>query len=155
MKRVRIYTDGACSGNPGPGGWAVVVNMDEACKTYFGGVPDTTNNRMELTAIIECTKQIMQIDDRRNIHFDVYSDSAYVIKSIDDWRVWQWKANGWKTKTGDLVKNRDLWEILLGALAALEDVDISFHLIKGHAGNQFNELCDTLARKESLKLRGK
>ena len=146
--KIKIYTDGACSGNPGPGGWAVVVNMANECKQYSGGEPNTTNNRMELTAVIQCFKRVLKMKDK-NVQFEVYSDSAYVVNAINNEWLQSWKANDWKTKQKELVKNQDLWEQALICLDAIKDAGkkVTLIKIKGHAGNTFNELCDKLAKE--------
>ena len=139
MKQILIYTDGACSGNPGPGGWGAVLISGQHRKEISGGKPDTTNNRMELTAAIEALKALNQPS---LVH--LYTDSSYVKKGITEW-VANWKANGWKRRSGKrllAVKNADLWREL-SALAAKHRV--SFHWIEGHAGNKENERCDKLS----------
>lgn len=149
--RVRIYTDGACSGNPGPGGWAIVWNTDLTSKPYSGGETNTTNNRMELTAMLRCLEKIAKADKRNT--YEVYSDSAYVVNAINNRWLQQWQARGWKTKTGDEIKNRDLWEQVVESLNAIAHNGQSVKVIKikGHAGNTFNELVDKIAKEESVK----
>lgn len=153
MKIVKIYTDGACSGNPGPGGWSVVVNLEKECKQYSGGEVNTTNNRMELTAVIQCFKRVLK-NGNKNVQFEVYSDSAYVVNAINNQWIQSWATNGWKTKTKEPVKNQDLWEQTLICLDAIKDAGIKVRLvkIKGHAGNTFNELCDKLAKEAAERV---
>lgn len=150
--RINIYTDGSCSENPGPGGWCVVLNAEDACKTLSGGAKSTTNNRMELTAVIEAVKWIMRLNVLTDI-FVIYSDSAYVINSITKGWLDRWKTNGWKTKQGHDIKNRDLWEELDAAIicSAVTGHNIFFEKVKGHNGNAFNELADSIAKTESQK----
>lgn len=152
--KVRIFTDGACSENPGPGGWAVVFNTDSRVYTMSGNEQLTTNNRMELRAVIEALKKIINKKNHKpDVEYEIYSDSAYVVNTIN--RNWYeaWQVNGWKTTKGDEVKNKDLWEEYLNLYyASLRlRVKITINKIKGHAGNTFNELVDKLAKEESMK----
>lgn len=151
--KVRIYTDGACSGNPGPGGWALVVNTDDKCKTHSGHEVDTTNNRMELLAFLRSVEVIYEAEDKKKNTYEIYSDSAYVVNGINRGWLYNWKMNGWKTKTKEDIKNRDLWEQIEFYITAfkVEDVSVDVIKVKGHAGNTFNELVDKLAKKESAK----
>lgn len=138
MERVEIYTDGACKGNPGPGGWGVVLRFGEQVKELFGGQANTTNNRMELTAAIEALKAL-----RRPVNATIYTDSQYLIKGLEQWLP-AWKARGWQTAGKQPVKNRDLWE-LLDQLAS--EHQLSWHWVKGHAGNPGNTRADALANQ--------
>ncbi|MFM7660040.1 MAG: ribonuclease HI [Betaproteobacteria bacterium] len=138
MERVEIYTDGACKGNPGPGGWGVVLRFGEQVKELFGGQANTTNNRMELTAAIEALKAL-----RRPVSATIYTDSQYLIKGLEQWLP-AWKARGWQTAGKQPVKNRDLWE-LLDQLAS--EHQLSWHWVKGHAGNPGNTRADALANR--------
>jgi ribonuclease HI len=131
---LRIYTDGACSGNPGPGGWAWASSADHHAS---GGEPDTTNNRMELTAVLRA------IEDNSG-SLVVVMDSTYVKNGLESWSK-GWVRNGWKTKAGESVKNRDLWEELLAVLADRPRGEVSFEWVKGHSGDLMNELVDGLA----------
>ena len=151
--RVRIYTDGACSGNPGSGGWAMVFNTDKGCKSYSGHEVDTTNNRMELTAVVRCLEKVSK--SKNDNVYEIYSDSAYVVNSINNGWLNRWKLTNWKTKQGDDIKNRDLWELVDKYLQVIKGNGrlIMFVKVKGHAGNTFNELVDSLARQESIKAR--
>jgi ribonuclease HI len=141
--RVRIYTDGACKGNPGPGGWGALLQFDGREKELCGGEPATTNNRMELTAVIRALEAL-----RRRCEVDLYTDSQYVQKGISEW-VASWKRRGWKTADKKPVKNVDLW-LELDRLAGGHD--IRWHWVRGHAGHAENERADQLANKgiESL-----
>ena len=137
-ERVILYTDGACKGNPGPGGWGVLLQFGEHERTLHGGDPETTNNRMELTAAIEGLKAL-----KRPCHVDLYTDSSYVKDGITQWMA-NWKRNGWKTAAKKPVANQDLWQAL-GALVNTHEVH--WHWVKGHAGNPGNERADQLANQ--------
>jgi ribonuclease HI len=135
--RVTIWTDGACSGNPGPGGWGVLVVWNGQTRELKGGEPDTTNNRMELTAAAEALEVL-----KRPMKVDLYTDSQYVRGGITAWLA-NWKRNGWRTSAGKRVKNEDLWRRLD---AARQRHDVAWHWVRGHAGNDGNERADQLAR---------
>jgi ribonuclease HI len=137
QQRVEIYTDGACSGNPGPGGWGVVLRWNGVEKELSGGERETTNNRMEMMAAIMALESL-----KRAVPVDLYTDSTYVRDGITKW-LHGWKANGWKTAAKKQVKNQDLWQRME---AALQDHDIKWHWVKGHAGHPENERADELAR---------
>ncbi|AFV12640.1 ribonuclease H [Thermacetogenium phaeum DSM 12270] len=139
MKEVTIYTDGACSGNPGPGGWAAVLVCNGHQKEISGREELTTNNRMELTASIEALKQL-----KEPCHVHIYSDSAYLVNAFQKKWVKNWKKNGWRTASGRPVENRDLWEELL---AVMRPHSVCWHKVEGHRGNPYNERCDRLAKK--------
>lgn len=150
--KVRIYTDGACSENPGPGGWAVVFNTASKCRTISGNEKITTNNRMELKAVIEAFKKIVQ-KGRYDVQYDIYSDSAYVVNTINNHWIDAWKKNNWQTTKREDVKNKDLWEEFdtLKTEAKELGICITLNKVKGHSGNTFNELVDKLAKTESMK----
>jgi ribonuclease HI len=137
MTEVVIYTDGACSGNPGPGGWGAVLRWNGTVKELHGGNPATTNNRMELMAAIQALEGLT-----RPSQVLLYTDSTYVLNGITKW-VDGWQRNGWRTKARQPVKNEDLWRRLV---AAMEGHDISWQWVKGHAGDEGNERADELAR---------
>ena len=143
MKKVEIFTDGACKGNPGPGGWGAVLRYNENEKTISGGSPDTTNNKMELTAVIEALKLL-----KEPCEVILTSDSKYVCDSVDKGWVNSWKKKGWKKSDGKPALNIDLWEQLLPLLSTH---NVTFKWIKGHAGHRENELCDEMAVKEAAK----
>ena len=154
--KVRIFTDGACSENPGPGGWAVVFNTASKCHTFSGNEQLTTNNRMELRAVIEAFKRIVGKETGRNepLHeYDIYSDSAYVVNTINNHWIEAWQKNNWKTTKHEDVKNKDLWEEFSKLRTKVKElgVCITLNKIKGHSGNTFNELVDKLAKEESMK----
>ena len=136
-ERVQIFTDGACSGNPGPGGWGALLRWKGTVKEISGGEHETTNNRMEMMAAIMSLESL-----KHAVPVDLYTDSTYVRDGITKW-VRGWKANGWKTAAKKPVKNQDLWQRLE---AAIKDHDVSWHWVKGHAGHPENERADELAR---------
>lgn len=138
MKKVEIFTDGACKGNPGPGGWGALLRYGQTEKSLYGGEPATTNNRMELTAAIEALRAL-----RDPCAVDLTTDSQYVRLGITQWLA-NWKRNGWKTAAKAPVKNDDLWRAL-DELAQKHQV--SWHWIKGHSGHRENEIADQLANK--------
>ena len=140
MNQVQIYTDGACKGNPGPGGWGVVLLSGGTEKELFGGEPATTNNRMELTAVIEALAAL-----KRPCQVSLYLDSEYVRKGITEW-VSGWKTRGWRTAAKQPVKNVDLWQ-RLDALVGTAGHAISWRWVKGHSGNPGNERADMLANR--------
>lgn len=135
--RVTIHTDGACSGNPGPGGWGAILAAGGHRKEISGGEAVTTNNRMELLAAIEALEAL-----KRPSHVELHTDSKYLQDGITSW-IHNWKRNGWKTAAKKPVKNEDLWRRLD---AAIQRHDISWHWVKGHAGDPDNERADELAR---------
>ena len=137
-KTVEIYTDGACRGNPGPGGWGALLIAGKHRKTLHGGEPETTNNRMELTAAIEALNVL-----RGSRKVILHTDSRYVMQGITDWMD-NWKARGWKTAAKKPVKNKDLWQALD---AAQERHDITWKWVKGHDGDPGNEAADALANR--------
>ncbi len=138
MDHVTIYTDGACSCNPGPGGWGCVLIYGEHRKEASGSAEATTNNRMELTAAIESLRLL-----KRSCFVDLYTDSAYLCNAFEKGWLKNWRVNGWKTSNRHEVENRDLWE-QLDALCITHTV--VFHKVKGHADNVENNRCDKLAR---------
>lgn len=137
-QRITIYTDGACRGNPGPGGWGAALFAGERSRYLFGGELETTNNRMELTAAIEALAAL-----KRRCHVDLYTDSVYVRDGITRW-LEGWKQRNWRTAAKKPVKNQDLWQ-RLDALASSHEVD--WHWVKGHNGHAGNELADSLANR--------
>lgn len=137
-KRVVIHTDGACSGNPGPGGWGAILEFDGRRKELFGGEPQSTNNRMELTAAIEALRAL-----RRPSPVEIHTDSEYLRNGITKW-INGWKKNGWKTADRKPVKNAELWQALD---ALMRSRQVSFHWVRGHSGHDLNERADELARQ--------
>lgn len=139
MEKVIIYTDGACSGNPGPGGWGTILMCGDVKKEISGGKKDTTNNVMEVTAVIEGLKLL-----KYPCEVTIYSDSAYVVNCFAQGWIYNWQRNGWRTASKDPVKNKELWEELYG-LTKIHEVE--FKKVKGHSDNEYNNRCDELARK--------
>jgi ribonuclease HI len=135
---VRIYTDGACKGNPGPGGWGALLRAGEHERELFGGERETTNNRMELTAVIRALEAL-----KRRARVEVYADSEYVKNGITEWLP-NWKRRGWKTADRKPVKNVDLWQALEAAAARHQ---VHWHWVRGHAGHAENERADALANR--------
>jgi ribonuclease HI len=146
VKKVRIHTDGGCVGNPGPGGWAAVLECGGQVKELSGGEPATTNNRMELTAAISALNAL-----KEPCEVELLTDSQYLREGITKW-ITSWKARGWKTAAKKPVKNEDLWRQLDAAVAPHS---IQWRWLKGHAGHPLNERCDELAAAEISKLRTK
>jgi len=138
LTQVELFTDGACSGNPGPGGWGLIMRWKGAEKEMCGGEPHTTNNRMEMMAVIEGLNAM-----KRPCEIDVYTDSQYVQKGITEW-VHGWKKRGWKTADKKPVKNEDLWKMLDEAASRHK---VQWHWVRGHAGHAENERADELARQ--------
>lgn len=135
-----IYTDGACKGNPGPGGWGALLQAGTQEKELWGGEPQTTNNRMELMAVIEALRAL-----RRPCRIDLYLDSQYVRQGITEW-IHKWKLQGWRTASKQPVKNVELWQTL-DALVHQQGHEIRWHWVKGHAGDPGNERADALANR--------
>ena len=144
MKKVVIHTDGACQGNPGPGGWAAVLECEGEKRELSGGVPVTTNNRMELQAVIEALNALQEFCE-----IEFYTDSVYVKNGVSTWLA-TWKRNGWRTKAKQAVKNEDLWRSIDSVVS---DHQVDWRWLKGHAGHAGNERCDQLANEEIAKVR--
>ena len=143
-EKVIIYTDGACSGNPGPGGWGAILMYKDAKKEISGGMKETTNNIMEITAVIEALKCLKVESD-----VQVYSDSAYTVNAFNQGWIYNWMKNGWKTSGKEPVKNKELWQELY---ALTKKHKVEFIKVKGHADNEFNNRCDEMARNEISKI---
>ena len=137
MKEIDIYTDGACSGNPGPGGWGVVLIYQENKKELSGYQPETTNNRMELFAAIQGLSALKEI-----CVVNLYSDSSYLVNAFEKHWIEKWQRNGWKTSTKSPVENQDLWKLLL---IHVRKHQVRFIKVKGHSDNQYNNRCDEMA----------
>lgn len=140
MKKIVVYTDGACLGNPGPGGWAAILEYGAKRKEFVGGELATTNNRMELRAAIEALSRL-----KEPCKVELFTDSEYLREGITSW-IHGWKARGWKKK----IKNKDLWQALDAAAAQHK---VTWHWVRGHSGNPGNERCDGLAMGEAERLR--
>ena len=138
MKQVIIYTDGACRGNPGPGGWGALIKFDAAEKEIFGGQPDVTNNQMELTAAIEGLAAL-----KERCCVELFTDSKYVMDGITQW-IQNWKKNNWRTAAKKDVKNKELWQKLDKLISQHQ---VKWHWVKGHSGDAGNETADLLANK--------
>lgn len=137
MKDVVIYTDGACSGNPGPGGWGAILIYGDNKKEVSGSSSNTTNNIMELTAVIEALKSL-----KAECNVKIYSDSAYVVNAFNQSWIYNWKKNNWRTANKEPVKNRELWEDLY---LLTQNHKVEFIKVKGHSDNEYNNRCDFLA----------
>ena len=144
MEEVVIYTDGACSGNPGPGGWGSILMYKDNKKEISGGKLDTTNNIMEITAVIEALKLL-----KFKCKVSIYSDSAYVVNAFNQKWIYGWMKNGWKNTSKEPVKNKELWQELYDLTKAHE---VTFIKVKGHSDNEYNNRCDELARQAIKKL---
>ncbi len=143
MEEVIIYTDGACSGNPGPGGWGSILMCKGNVKEISGGLKNTTNNIMELTAVVEALKLL-----KYKCNVKLYSDSAYVVNAFNQKWIYGWMKNGWKNSNKEPVKNKEIWEELY-SLTKIHNVE--FIKVKGHADNEYNNRCDEMAR-EAIKM---
>ncbi|MCQ2472054.1 MAG: ribonuclease HI [Clostridia bacterium] len=143
MKQIEIFTDGACSGNPGPGGWAAILRYKGKEKELSGSEKETTNNRMELTAVIEALKAL-----KEPCEVELFTDSKYVCDAINQRWVYSWQAKGWRKADKKPALNVDLWEQLLPLLKANK---VKFNWLKGHAGHPENERCDKMAVEEYSK----
>lgn len=144
MEEVIIYTDGACSGNPGPGGWGSILMYKGNTKEISGGKKDTTNNVMELTAVIEALRIL-----KFKCKVSLYSDSAYVVNAFNQKWIYGWIKNGWKNASKDPVKNKELWQELY---ELTKQHDVTFIKVKGHSDNEYNNRCDEMAREAITKL---
>ena len=138
MEKVIIYTDGACSGNPGPGGWGTVLMYKDSKKEISGGARETTNNIMELTAVVEGLKML-----KYPCEVELYSDSAYIVNAFNQGWIFNWKNKNWKTADGKEVKNKEIWQELYELTKTHK---VTFNKVKGHSDNEYNNRCDELAR---------
>lgn len=146
MQTVNIYTDGACSGNPGVGGWGAILLYQEHSREISGAEKETTNNRMELLAAIKALSVL-----KRQCNVSLYSDSAYVVNAFNRGWIESWQANGWTTSGRKPVRNRDLWEMLL---SLAREQNVKFIKVKGHSDNKYNDRCDELAKQAIKNLQG-
>ncbi len=142
MKKVDIYTDGSCLGNPGAGGWCSILRYKGKEKVLRGGKPNTTNNEMELTAVVEALKAL-----KEPCEVNLYSDSSYVLKGISEW-LENWAKNNWKNASNKEIANKELWQNLYQLLKTHK---VKTHWIKGHSGHPENQRCDMIARQEAKK----
>ena len=145
MKKVKLYTDGACSGNPGPGGWAAVLLYGKWEKELSGGEARTTNNRMELEGVIRGLEALLE-----PCAVDVYTDSQYIVNAVNKGWVYGWQKKGWMKNNKEEAKNPDLWQKIL---TLMQKHKVTFHWVKGHAENVYNNRCDELAVMESKRAR--
>lgn len=156
--KLRVFTDGACSGNPGPGGWGAVYAFPKGIKKVSGGKVNTTNNEMELLAVVRSLEHyIAQLVLCEVDEIEINSDSAYVVNAINQKWIEQWKASGWKTTNkGNDVKNYKLWKRLLNAFDILDwlGIKVNFIKVRGHSGNELNEMVDKIAKEEVSKIKG-
>ena len=146
MGKILIYTDGACSGNPGPGGWGAILMYNGIKKEFSGGMKDTTNNIMELTAVIEALKKLKSTC---NHEIEIYSDSAYVVNAFNNGWIYNWIKKGWINASKEPVKNKELWQELYDLV---KKYNAKLIKVKGHSDNIYNNRCDELARNEIKKL---
>ena len=148
---IYIYTDGACMGNPGPGGFAGIVECDGATHAVRGGEHDTTNNRMELRAAIEALRLLDAVHGSKDMDICIYTDSRYMVDAFNMW-VGRWQQSNWLTKNRQPVKNTDLWKDMLDAT---DGKSVFFRWIKGHNNHTMNELCDRMAKEQAEKAAGR
>ncbi len=148
MDSVIIYTDGGCRGNPGPGGWAYIIKTETIEKSRSGGDTFTTNNKMELTAVIKSLEVILRDPELSKKSIELHTDSQYVKNGISSW-INNWIRNGWKTAAKKPVKNKELWIELKGVS---DQLDVRWKWVKGHAGDPMNEACDTMVNEEMNRL---
>lgn len=154
--KIRVFTDGACSGNPGPGGWGAIVCMPNDNIELSGGQQNTTNNRMELLAVLESLKCLAtKVKEYAFNRIEIYSDSAYVVNAINQKWLKKWNSNGWKTLQGTEIKNIDIWSKMHDILSRYKkaQIDVNFIKVKGHSGIEQNERVDKIAKKEVQKLK--
>ncbi|NLW92018.1 MAG: ribonuclease HI [Syntrophomonadaceae bacterium] len=147
MKQINIYTDGACSGNPGPGGWGAVLFYGEHTRELSGGEENTTNQRMELTAVIEALRALKVTGWQVTVH----TDSAYIVNAFRQNWIDNWQSNGWRNSKKEAVANQDLWKELI---QLMKKNQVKIEKVKGHAGDRWNERCDELARAAVKKVQG-
>ena len=149
MSDIIIYTDGGCTGNPGPGGWAAVILYNEQEIRLSGGDLSTTNNKMELTAVIKALMHINEKSDLKNKSVEIYTDSQYVKNGLTQW-IFNWIKNGWKTAAKKPVKNKEFW---IALKEQADKLQIKWNWVKGHSGDFYNELCDSLVEEERMKFK--
>ncbi|MBO7695410.1 MAG: ribonuclease HI [Methanobrevibacter sp.] len=152
MRKLRIFTDGACSGNPGPGGWGSIFAYDENLVKISGFEKNTTNNRMELLSVVKSLEKVSNDVEEFDV-IEINSDSAYVVNAVNQNWIEVWKKNNWKTSKSKNVKNYDLWKRFIEVIDVLDwlKIKVVFVKVKGHAGNSLNEMVDELARSEIIK----
>lgn len=149
MSKITVYTDGGCTGNPGPGGWAAVLLFNGNEVRLSGGHESTTNNKMELTAVIKALMHINENSELKDKPVEIYTDSQYVKNGLTQW-IHNWIRNGWKTAAKKPVKNQEYWIALKGEADKLQ---LKWNWVKGHSGDEYNELCDSLVEVERMKFK--
>lgn len=149
MDSIIIYTDGGCRGNPGPGGWAYIIKTEKIEKSRSGGDTYTTNNKMELTAVIRSLEAVLKDTELAERSIELHTDSQYVKNGISTW-IKNWIRNGWMTAAKKPVKNKELW---IELKAVSDKLDVKWKWVKGHAGDPLNEACDTMVNEEMSKIR--
>ena len=149
MSKIIVYTDGGCTGNPGPGGWAAVLLYNENEVRLSGGDQSTTNNKMELTAVIKALMHINENSDLRGKPVEIFTDSQYVKNGLTQW-IHNWIKNGWKTAAKKPVKNQDYW---IALKSEADKLQLKWNWVKGHSGDEYNELCDSLVEVERMKFK--
>ena len=148
MDSIIIYTDGGCRGNPGPGGWAYIIKAEKIEKSRSGGEAFTTNNKMELTAVIRSLEAVLKDSELTERSIELYTDSQYVKNGISTW-IKNWIRNGWMTAAKKPVKNKELW---IELKAVSDQLDVKWKWVKGHAGDPLNEACDSMVNEEMSKI---
>jgi ribonuclease HI len=149
LSEITIYTDGGCTGNPGPGGWAAVILFNENETRLSGGEISTTNNKMELTAVIKALMFINENSEMKEKTVEIYTDSQYVKNGLTQW-IFNWIKNGWKTAAKQPVKNKEYW---IDLKQQADKLQIKWNWVKGHSGDFYNELCDSLVEVERMKFK--
>lgn len=149
MNEIIIYTDGGCTGNPGPGGWAAVILFNGQETRLSGGDLSTTNNKMELTAVIKALTYINENSELKDKSVEIYTDSQYVKNGLTQW-IFNWIKNGWKTAAKKPVKNKEYW---IALKSEADKLQIKWNWVKGHSGDFYNELCDSLVEEERMKFK--
>lgn len=149
MNNIVVYTDGGCTGNPGPGGWAAVLLYDGNEMRLSGGDPSTTNNKMELTAVIKALMHINENSELSDKPVDIFTDSQYVKNGLTQW-IFNWIKNGWKTAAKKPVKNKEYW---IALKSEADKLQLKWNWVKGHSGDEYNELCDSLVEAERMKFK--
>ena len=149
LNKITVYTDGGCTGNPGPGGWAAVLLFNDKEVRLSGGEPSTTNNKMELTAVIKALTHINENSELRENPVEIFTDSQYVKNGLTQW-IFNWIKNGWRTAAKKPVKNKEFWIALKGEADRLQ---LTWNWVKGHSGDFYNELCDSLVEEERMKFK--
>jgi ribonuclease HI len=149
LDKITVYTDGGCTGNPGPGAWAAVLLYNDKEVRLSGGDPSTTNNKMELSAVIKALTHINENSDLRDSPVEIFTDSQYVKNGLTQW-IFNWIKNGWKTAAKKPVKNKEYW---IALKSEADKLQLKWNWVKGHSGDFYNELCDSLVEEERMKFK--